>query len=92
MMEKYENPEATLLKQNYMYDPFYNNKDYTNEDYVLVEDIKELLPHIRQNNKINELLTKTYDHQFISTQIKRQSENKRGYKGLIPINNYIPDE
>lgn len=92
MMEKYENPEATLLKQKYIYDPYHNNKDYTNEDYVLVDDIKQLLPHIRQNNKINELLTMTYDHNFSSQVFKVNGKSKRGYKGLIPISNYIEEE
>lgn len=92
MMEKYENPEATLLKQKYIYDPYYNTKNYTNEDYVLTEDIRKLLPHIRQNPKINELLTATYDHNFISQVFKVNGKSKRGYKGLIPISNYIEEE
>jgi len=92
MMEKYENPEATLLKQKYIYDPFHNNKNYTNNDYVKVEDIKELLPHIRQTNKINELLKQTYDHNFTSDVFYVQGKSKRGYKGLIYRDHYIMEE
>lgn len=92
MMEKYENPEATLLRQKYIYDPFYKNKDYTNEDYVLTEDIKGLFPHIRQDNKINELLKQTYDHNFTSQVFKVQGKSKRGYKGLIYRDHYITEE
>lgn len=91
-MEKYENPEATLLRQKYIYDPFHNNKNYSNDDYVIVDDIKELLPHIRQTNKINELLTKTFDANFTGYPIKRQGKTKTAYKNLIYRDHYIMEE
>ena len=93
MIEKYENPDATKLKANYIYDPYYNNKNYTNEDFVLVEDIKKLLPHIRQNRKFNELIQETYDTQLLqSIPFKVNKKTKKGFPGLIYLENYISDD
>ena len=93
MIEKYENPDATKLKANYIFDPLYQQKPYTNEDFVLVEDIKKLLPHIRQNRKFNELIQETYDTQLLqSIPFKVNKKTKKGFPGLIYLENYISDD